>query len=811
MRYFLLAARTPSEDLIMADTKVEEKTCLIPTFERNRYFFGKPMTVRDFDAEQQYMIGKRKLEHRLIHGSGIICGLVPSEATITGSKFTVFLTEGVAIDCCGNLIVVNKSDHYEVQKEGTSTDGPHYLYVRFAECIRQPIMASANVSSCEEVCCYNRIRETFEIFLSDQAPPVAQAAFSGSVKNDRKQPIAGAHVKAFAGGVVQAETLTDINGKFSLGVATAVPFDVTASATGFGPDTKPRETIALGQTEKPSLDFILATQPGVAPADVCMNVTQDYFDGHLKSCRRCDDPKVFLAVANIIAGKPSIDPASTETRRRRSVVYTNPMLHDLLCDHLSDFNNPHRTTAAQVKALQNINGVGNSDSKAEAVPRIDIVSDGTIQIEPAGSSASANKITIKGPASATQTPKPVSGAPLLGTAANSFAREDHVHTLADEVVERKHLSDDTVKELLFSPDASISVTGDISQRQINISTKLPVPGKQTPKPVSLNATTGTSPAYSPEDHVHSLDDKVVGRKNLSDDTFGKLVFSSDSSIKVVTEPGTGIGDRQINITTKPAPSPSTQPPSKVSLNANSGNLTNYSREDHVHDLADRVVTNAKLADEIITGLVAGDGTIIVNGSLTNPRQIKLSANPPQQVKTVGPDNRVGESLRFAREDHVHSLRINESAPDANGKFLLSVRGNLELQAGARNEVIISTKEDRTLAGKPSQVITGQVRFEAVRVGEARISPPITPGIGVNFAIVLGVIKKEELVIGELSAFDRSNPVLEARYQPNTDFFRIDLKDTRTATDQTTIAYMVRWWAIPFTSEIETVTSLPPSG
>lgn len=789
----------------MADIKVEEKTCLIPTLERNRYFFGKPMTVRDFDAEQQYMIGKRKLEHRLIHGSGIICGLVPSEATITGSKFTVFLTEGAALDCCGNLIVVNKSDQYEVQTEGL-TDGPHYLYVRFAECVRQPIMASANVSSCEEVCCYNRIRETFEIFLSAEAPPVAQASFTGSVKNDRRQPIVGARVKAFTDGAVQAETLTDTSGKFSLGVTAGTSFDVAASATGFGAVTKPRETIALGETENPLPDFVLAEQT-VAPADVCMTVTQDYFEGHLKSCRRCDDPKVFLAVANITAGKPTIDLASTETRRRRSVVYTNPMLHDLLCDHLSDFNNPHRTTAAQVKALQNINGVGNSDSKAEAVPRIDIVSDGTIQIDPAGSSASANKITIRGPAAATQPPKPVSGAPLLGTSPR-FALEDHVHTLEDKVVARKHLSDDTISNLVVSPDASISVTGDIIQRQINISAKVPVPGKQTPKPVSLNATTGTSPAYSPEDHVHNLDDKVVERKNLSDDMFGKLVFSSDSSIKVATKPGAGIGDRQIDITTKPAPLPSTQPPSKVSLNANTGNLTNYAREDHVHDLADRVVTNAKLADEIITGLVAGDAAIAVNGSLTNPRQIKISANPPQQIKTLGPDNKVGESLRLAREDHVHSLRINEQAPDNNGRFLVSVRGNLEIQGGAPNEVIISTKTDQTLAGKPFQVITGQVRFEAVRVGETRPSPPITPGIGVNFAIVLGVIKKEELVIGELSAFDRSNPVLEARYQPNADFFRIDLKDTRTATDQTTIAYMVRWWAIPFTSEIETVTSLP---
>src|SRR4029079_8385214 len=125
-----------------------------------------------------------------------------------------------------------------------------------------------------------------------------------------------------------------------------------------------------------------------------------------------------------------------------------------------------------------------------------------------------------------------------------------------------------------------------------------------------------------------------------------------------------------------------------------------------------------------------------------PRRIKLSANPAKddkEVRSVGPEKKVGESLRFAREDHVHNLRINESAPDGDGQFRLSVQGNLKIQGGAPNEVIISTTGEQTITAKPFQVITGQVRFEGVRVGETRTSPSITPGIGVNFAIVLGVL------------------------------------------------------------------------
>ncbi len=44
-------------------------------FERNRYFYGKLLTVRDFEVEQRYHSGKRALLNRLVHGAGVVCGL----------------------------------------------------------------------------------------------------------------------------------------------------------------------------------------------------------------------------------------------------------------------------------------------------------------------------------------------------------------------------------------------------------------------------------------------------------------------------------------------------------------------------------------------------------------------------------------------------------------------------------------------------------------------------------------------------------------------------------------------------------------
>ena len=37
-------------------------------FERNRYFYGKLLTVRDFEVEQRYHCSKRALLNRLLHG-----------------------------------------------------------------------------------------------------------------------------------------------------------------------------------------------------------------------------------------------------------------------------------------------------------------------------------------------------------------------------------------------------------------------------------------------------------------------------------------------------------------------------------------------------------------------------------------------------------------------------------------------------------------------------------------------------------------------------------------------------------------------
>jgi len=713
------------------ETTVADTSCLIPTFERNRYFTGKPMMVSDFDAEQRYLIGKSRLQNQLIHGPGIICGLALGDARLADGKLTVEIAEGAALDCCGNLIVVNRTDRVEVQRPA-DLDGVYYVYIRFSECVRQPIMATTNASQCGEVCCYNRIRETFEL-IGLPKTSVTPTTFTGAVKTGARGdvPVVGARVKALQSGLVKAATLSDGSGNFSLDVGSAGSFDIEVSATGFATAGPQPQSINAGQS-KPLGTFKIVTQAGPLPAEVCEDLTQDYFEENSRGCSHCDDPKVFLGIANISGTHPVLDTTSDEVRQHRAVVYTNPMLHDLFCDHVSDFNNPHRTTAAQVKALQNVNGVGNLDSKADVVARIDLISDGTLTITP---DVVGNKISISGPAAATRAPKNVAAAANVGIA-NSFAREDHVHTLDDKVVERRHLSDDTVD---------------------------------------------------------------------------KLVFSSDASIKVVTKQGTNIGDRQIDITTK-VPGPSSQMPKAVSLDPVIGTSTNYAREDHVHNLSSRVVTKDNFADEIINTFVAADdGSITVTRDLT-VRQVRLKTNPATDVSSVGREKRVGTSLSFARQDHIHNLQINDRGPDDKGTFLLTAGDNVTIKGGAQNELIVSTRSSQGLT-----VTAGTAIFEQVSPGETRVSPPIhhqLPVPGDPFAIVLGIVGSDNIIfLSDFADMDSAKPFLQARFLPGTDNFRIDLRDRRPkeggAANLPPTTYVVRYWAIPFTKEGESVVSPPP--
>lgn len=520
------------------ETTLEETGCGMQTFERNRYFYGKPMTVRDFEAEQRYLIDKGRFLNRHLHGAGVICGLqVTVPAKFDDEKPAVTLTEGAALDCCGNLIVVGESGKVEVA--GRVQDGINYLYIEYAECIRQPIMVSSNVASCEEVCCYNRVRETFRLSVSKDSPFEATVSGSVSLTTVSKQdPVVRARVEVLKDGIVRASTSTDAKGEYLLNVASAGTYEVRVTGKNFKASSK-QQTLAKRQPLR--LDFKVEaaalasfqTPSSTAQASLCQRLTQEYFDAHLRVCTdECNSPKVFLAAFEVKGGVAALAP--DETVKYRPIVYSSPMLHALMCehfatlgdlinDHINDFNNPHRTTAQQVGALRSVNGVGNTGTTtATYVDNITIESDGTIGIE---NDVEKKKIVLKTAPASTVTS--VGKTKHTGTL-KSFAREDHTHNLAGDVVNRSHLDADVFNNLLAS-DGGIHINADAVKRVITIGVGAASDVEQVTS-VGARKSVGESDNFAREDHRHDLH-----INDIAPDDGGHITLAAGKNITITKQ------------------------------------------------------------------------------------------------------------------------------------------------------------------------------------------------------------------------------------------------------------------------------------
>jgi hypothetical protein len=105
--------------------------CSLLPFERNKYFYGKLLSVRDFEAEQKYGIEKDRLINRLILGEGIVCGLeIQLKPQTEANTLNVTLTPGVALDRSGREIVVSKTISETLEIKSSQTQ---YIYIEYQE------------------------------------------------------------------------------------------------------------------------------------------------------------------------------------------------------------------------------------------------------------------------------------------------------------------------------------------------------------------------------------------------------------------------------------------------------------------------------------------------------------------------------------------------------------------------------------------------------------------------------------------------------------------------------------------------------
>lgn len=141
--------------------------------ERNHYFFGKLMTVRDFENEQVYFNSKRQLGNRMLNGAGIVSGL---DVILVDSR-TFSLESGMAIDYNGREIIVpepsvkrlNVIRGFEENRDSSDL----YLCLEYKESLKESTFSVAGSSKDSGVSQeYNRVSEGYDLFLTSKKPNI---------------------------------------------------------------------------------------------------------------------------------------------------------------------------------------------------------------------------------------------------------------------------------------------------------------------------------------------------------------------------------------------------------------------------------------------------------------------------------------------------------------------------------------------------------------------------------------------------------------------------------------------------------------
>jgi hypothetical protein len=153
----------------------ERTLCEYNEFRRPRYFHGMLLEERDFQDEQSYHAAKRRMLNRTLHGSGIVCGL---ELRAKPESKEIEITSGLALDCAGNEIWVDKDRRFDLKKllrtespkdkqdcppadDGT-TKNYRWVGIRYREEGADPESVYLPGGGCEQRTCeYSRTREGY--------------------------------------------------------------------------------------------------------------------------------------------------------------------------------------------------------------------------------------------------------------------------------------------------------------------------------------------------------------------------------------------------------------------------------------------------------------------------------------------------------------------------------------------------------------------------------------------------------------------------------------------------------------------------
>ena len=142
-------------------------------FERNKYFYGKLLSVDDFELEQRYTNNKRRMTNRFLFGMGVVTGLY----VVRVDEKTLSVEKGFAMDYSGREIVVDSPvikklsmlEGYQTSVEEGEKDYA-YLCLEYDEKETGAVNNLAGNGNPGEEQVYNRISESYRLYLTEAEP-----------------------------------------------------------------------------------------------------------------------------------------------------------------------------------------------------------------------------------------------------------------------------------------------------------------------------------------------------------------------------------------------------------------------------------------------------------------------------------------------------------------------------------------------------------------------------------------------------------------------------------------------------------------
>lgn len=149
--------------------------------ERNRYYYGKLLTVRDFEVEQEYMRRKGRLNNRVGRGAGVVCGL----GVTASDDATLLIESGMALDYLGREIVIEEPLVRKLQMlrgyDDLKGSDDAYLCLRYEETAAEPVNAVGAEAAMSRQ--YNITREGYELSLTAQRPEYRRLLEAAGAEN----------------------------------------------------------------------------------------------------------------------------------------------------------------------------------------------------------------------------------------------------------------------------------------------------------------------------------------------------------------------------------------------------------------------------------------------------------------------------------------------------------------------------------------------------------------------------------------------------------------------------------------------------